>query len=88
MKRHIELNPPSSSFTATATYYFGPARWDITKNDAFLSISDCYDTIRLHPNTDYFDDKELQAYKKKLTKLRDFIDDFISKLPDKLQGTS
>ena len=84
MKRHIELNNQSSSYTGNATYYFGEARWDKSKLDAFLSISDCYNTIRLHPNVEFFDDKELKEFKKKLIKLRDFIGDFVEKLPEKM----
>jgi len=86
MKKHIELNTQQSSYTANATYYFGEARWDKTKLDIFLSISDCYQTIRLHPNTEYFDTKELLEFKEKLIKLRDFIDDFIINLPKEING--
>lgn len=84
MKKHIELNNQSSSYTANATYYFGEASRYKTKLHAFISISDCYHTIVLHPNTEFFDDKELKEFKKKFTKLKDFIGDFVDKLPDKM----
>jgi hypothetical protein len=58
--------------------------WDKTKLDAFLSISYCYNTIRLHPNTQYFDNVELKYFKEKLTKLRNFIDEFIDNLPNEI----
>jgi len=87
MKKHIELNNNSSSFTGNATYYAGKAYWSKKdKNkDIFLSISDCYNTVRLHPNLKHLDNKELKAYKKKLIKLSSFIYEFANKIPDNVK---
>jgi len=90
IKNHIELNSRDSSFTGTATYYFGEASWDKNDTDAFISISDCYNTIRLHPlmnkvgNMKKFNSKELKRFKKKLLKLEEFIREFREGMPDKI----
>lgn len=88
MKKHIELNNKNSSYTGNATYFFGEDIWDKKQFNSFISISDCYNTIRLHPNTNCFNDKELKDFKKKLVKLRNFIDDFINILPNKMPKDS
>ena len=85
LKRHIVLNDNTSSFTANATYYFGAASWDEKSKDAFLSISDCYNTIRLHPNTKYFNNAELERFKNKLEKLENFIAEYRRNLPDSIE---
>ena len=84
-KKHIELNNNSSSYTANATCYFGKASWNKKETDAFLSISDCYNTIRLHPNCKYFDNAELKRFKKKLKRLEKFIAKYRQNLPDTLE---
>jgi hypothetical protein len=80
MKKHIELNDKDSSFLANATWFFGEAEWNRKgkkKKDTFLSISDCYNTIRIHTNSHKFKEDK-KKFIKKLKKLRDFIDDYIS----------
>ena len=84
-KKHIELNDSSSSYTANATCYFGKASWNKKEANAFLSISDCYNTIRLHPNTKYFNNEELERFKRKLARLEKFIAEFRLNLPDTLE---
>lgn len=88
MKNHIELNNDDSSYTANATYYFGKAHWnekDENFKDAFLSISDCRNTIKLHPNVREFDNAEMKRFKEKLSKLKNFIEEFIEKLPNEIE---
>jgi hypothetical protein len=78
MKRHIELNEQSSPFTGNATWYFGKSSYKNSEAnlDTFISISDCYNTVRLHPkNLGILEDKP--KYIAKLKKLRDFIDDYV-----------
>ena len=85
MKKHIELNEEGSYFTANATYYFGESprsKEGEHSKEAFLSISDCYSTIRLHLNTKKFNNEEMKKFKNKLLKLKNFINDFIEELPE------
>ena len=89
MKKHIELNEHDSYYTANATYFFGETHMgekDENFLDAFLSISDCYNTIRLHPNTRNFNNEEMKKFKNKLKKLSDFINDFHDNLPEDIEA--
>lgn len=88
-KKHIELNKNDSSFTATATCYYGLAYWDKNKKgkqkECFLRINDCHSSVNIHANYRRFDKDEMKAYKNKLKKLEKFIRDFRKELPDNIK---
>lgn len=71
------LNKESSPSTGNVVAFDGLTTWKGEKiRNTFLSVSDCYSTIRLHPT----DDENIDDFIDKMKLLRDDIDSFISYL--------
>ena len=73
----VWLNPPHATGNGNMRCYDGVQEKDgVQEPIRFVTISDCYETIRLHP-IDYDDN---QSFIDKLTIMRDEIDKFINHL--------
>ena len=68
------LNPNGSHSSGSVFAYFGPASWKDGEPQYLLEIADCHGKVRLH-KTDVDSPK---AFIKKLKRLRNVIDRFIS----------
>lgn len=79
-KKSTWLNNDKSSFTGNVVAFDGLVSYDKKyERTTFLSISDCYGTVRLHPAED---DTDRSEFLNKLKTLRSDIDDFISHLEE------
>lgn len=75
------LNPESSASTGSIAGYWGESPFETTSENpyVFLEIADCHGKVRLHMSD--VDTKE--DFIEKLTKLRDFVDSFITAIGDR-----
>lgn len=74
-KKLTQLNSKHSPSTGNVTAFYGKSPWDKIKGAYFfLQISDCHSSIRLH-NTSL---DTLESFIKKLKRLRNSINDFIT----------
>lgn len=71
------LNKENSPSTGNIVAFDGLTTWKGEKiRNTFLSISDCYSTIRLHPT----EDENMDDFIDKMKLLRDNVNEFISYL--------
>lgn len=61
--RRTWLNRVKSAGTGNVVMFHGKAYWDKKKKDIFFSISDCHESVRLHPER-Y--DKKMKGFIEKL----------------------
>lgn len=72
------LNKKVDPSTGSLCCYYGPAPWSQDKQDTYLELSDCHNSVRLHKT-------KLQTNKdfiKKLKSIRKDVDKFIKFLEE------
>lgn len=72
------LNKKDSAYTGSVVAFYGQSPFDKKdKTHASLEIADCRNKILLHSGR-FGSDRDLTSFIKKMKKLRDVIDDYIS----------
>lgn len=76
-KKQVWLNKETSPSTGNVVAYDGVCAYkDEHFRRTFLSVSDCYGTVRLHKS----DDDTIEDFIDKMKSLRECVDEFISYL--------